>query len=987
MEKSLIILSAILFFSCSQMKLQDDYSVSGVENPVLCLSGTWQFAQNPVTNFWELNSDTSGWKDILVPGEASLQGFKIEQEKEYAYKKWIEIPEDFKDKKITIHFEGVYSFARVWVNGRFVCDHYCGFTPWDCDITQLAKPGEKALLVVGFTDKKKDISMESFYAHHNIGGILRDVSLIASPKNNIASIHINTDLDDQYKNAVLKISSKIEFTDAGSAKIRYSLYDKEGNKTDEPVDVEVKKGSPETTTDIAVNNPLKWDEEHPNLYILKTELFINDKSQEIISNNIGFREIEIRKNQFLVNGQEVKIRGFNHHMIHPLLGRADDNAFAERDIQFCKEANVNFLRTSHYPPSKKFLELCDKYGLYIESETAVVWQDSTAKDSTYFPEYLAQLGEMIELGRNHPSVILWSIGNENQYGPVFKKSYDYAKQLDSTRPVIFSYGMTALKKAKCYDVFSVHYSNYDGTFNWIDHRTSLGSDTIPTLHDEYGPVAQFLFPLFNTDESVRDYYGASIDTFWCQMYDNPGCLGGAIWAMVDENFFLKDTAVGYGHWGFVDVWRRPKPELWNMKKAYSPIRVSTKIIDPSKTKTLKIHNRFNHTSLKELKCTWKIGDENGILNLPDVGPHKYAEVALPQHTWKNGDKMLIQFFRNTFLIDEELITTGHEKYIFAEEKKSKLDVKEDSKSIVVSSDDFSLTFDKQKGLLISGNYKNEKIIESGPYIYFGPYYKFKGWKAEQISCQKSLDTVTVGISGKSLSFGEEAIPKAEWYKFQFRYNDKTTSTDVKFIIKICSSGNIITQYSIPKPPDGYTEVGVRYVLSSTIEKYKWERKGLWTTYPQDHLGALSGECSPGDGVNPVYGKTPENLWIYDRYDPFVTGPKPKEYYINACKDTMKNVSRIFKSMKQNIWYVSFINKEKNRLRIISDATESVRTEIKLNGDWNVYLINQFSYAQYFKYGNTGNEWGNYVNKFLLPKDYKASVKMCFAKDDKYEIAY
>jgi beta-galactosidase len=980
-NKPLVILLGITFFSCSQMKLQNDYLVSGVKNPVICLSGTWQFSENPAANFWEINSDTSGWKNILVPGEPMMQGFKIDQDKEYAYKKWVEVPFDFSDKKITIHFEAIYSYARVWVNGKFICDHYCGFTPWDCDITDFVKPNEKCLLVVGFTDIKKDISKGSTYAQHHIGGILRDVSLIAIPKNHIAQFHYTVDFDEQYKGAVLKITGNLKFADASSALVRISLFDQNGDHFASSSDQTIKKENPDINLNIPVISPLKWDEEHPNLYTLKAELLIDDKVVEAVNYKVGFREIEVRKNKFLVNGQEIKLRGMNHHMIHPLLGRADDDAYAERDVQLCKEANVNFIRTSHYPPSKKFLDMCDKYGLYVESESAVCFQDSSTNDSSLTSMFLTRLNEMIEHGRNHPSVIIWSLGNESTYGFNCMKCYKFCKKSDPTRPVLFSFLTT--KTPKCYDLFDIHYNSYKNGININDSTLSgFGSDTMPRFQEEYASIATYSYSLYKSDLSIRDFYGPNLDTFWCQIYDIKGCLGGAVWAMIDENFLLKDTAVGYGNWGMIDIWRRKKPEFWNVKKAYSPIRVITKIIDPKSPKSIKVYNRFNHSSFNELLCRWNILDEKGTFKLPDAKPHEYADIPLPKRNWTNGEKFLIQFFRDTLMIDEEQIPVGEEKHLFAEGKKTKLKVKEDSKNITVSSENMSLKFDKLKGLMTSGLYKGKKIIESGPYIYFGPYYKFKEWKPSGIKCIQSPDTVIIIIDGKAISYGDDWI-KSGWtlWARKFNFTNKLRITDVQFIIKISTSGTIVTTYTVKSSPP-YTEVGVRYVLSSEIEKYCWERKGFWSTYPDDQIGRLKGECAKSCPNKQEYLKAPVQPWKDDLFDFYSTGPFLKDYYVNACEEIMKNVSFDFKSMKQNIWFASFIlSNDTKRLRIMSDADVSVRSEITNADLWNLYIINKWSYMKYNHYNESGQEWVNLENEFTLPANYSASAKMCFTESD------
>ncbi len=181
-------------------------SVAGVKTPTVSLNGTWKFTTTPPEQFW-LNSITAeSWKEIQVPGEALMQGFNIMQDVEYPYKRKIHIPDDFKGKRIFIQFDGVYCYSRIWVNGIFIRNHHGGFTTWNCEITDQAIPGETAWITVGVTDRSDDISYGSAYSHHNIGGILFDVRLIALPPDPIPHFHIETVFDDTYTNANLQKS-------------------------------------------------------------------------------------------------------------------------------------------------------------------------------------------------------------------------------------------------------------------------------------------------------------------------------------------------------------------------------------------------------------------------------------------------------------------------------------------------------------------------------------------------------------------------------------------------------------------------------------------------------------------------------------------------------------------------------------------------------------------------------------------------------------
>ena len=426
-----MILSILIFTSCGQKQNISEVWVEGVKKPAINLNGIWKFTMNPPENFWEESVDFSAWSDIQVPGECQMQGFAIKHDLPYVYKQRFPVPVDFQGKQVKLNFYGVYSYARVWVNGEFVREHYGGFTKWECDITKLVKPGEEAILTVEIVDRTDDISFASGYAKHQIGGILRDVELVALPNQNFSKLYFETDLDENYENADLKVF--YELTQNSPAKVKVEIFDDE-NKIIESVEQEILLSVGKLT--VPVKTPKKWDAEHPNLYTVVTTLFENGVETMKTARKIGFREVVVDGNKLLVNGKQVKLRGACRHDIHPTLGRMTTADYDKQDVLLAKEANMNFIRTSHYPPSEKFLEYCDEYGIYVEDETAVCFVGShrtlayqatgaSQNDSAFTFRYLSQLEEMVQNHRSHPSIIIWSIGNENLFGSNFVESFKW----------------------------------------------------------------------------------------------------------------------------------------------------------------------------------------------------------------------------------------------------------------------------------------------------------------------------------------------------------------------------------------------------------------------------------------------------------------------------------------------------------------------------------------------------------------------------------
>ncbi len=274
----------------------------------------------------------------------------------------------------------------------------------------------------------------------------------------------------------------------------------------------------------------------PHLYTLVTTLSEGNETVLIRSDRVGFREVAVDGNRLLVNGKPVKLRGADRHDIHPVLGRTTTPELDREDVLLAKEANMNFIRTSHYPPSESFLRYCDEYGLYVEDETAICFvhthraekyqETGTSQDDPDFTHrYLSQLEEMVDNHRNHPSVIIWSIGNENSYGSNFLKSYQWIKDTDLTRPVIYSYPGQVPDSLRIYDILSIHYPS------WTGDREQYGFNIMgfeyapmPVLFDEWAHVACYNKPTLLADPNVRNFWGQSLDSMWTYLFEADGGL-------------------------------------------------------------------------------------------------------------------------------------------------------------------------------------------------------------------------------------------------------------------------------------------------------------------------------------------------------------------------------------------------------------------------------------------------------------------------------
>lgn len=938
--------------------------LAGVETPAVLLSGTWQFRYSP----------DSKWDKIQVPGEPAMQGYAIEHDKPFTYRKSFTVPADYAGKHTILRFDGVYSHARLFVNGTFVREHHGGFTRWDTDVTPFVRPGKKNEIRLEVTDRLDDISYASGYAHHPIGGILRDVTLFALPETCLYDFYAETHLDAAYEDAVLKIgySSPV----IGGAEVAYTLADPSGRRY--PLAQSrfpLKEGG--NMNELPVKNPLKWDAEHPNLYTLTVTLSKDGKEIGRFDRRIGFRDVKIEKDRMLVNGMPVKLRGACRHDIHPTLGRTTTAELDSLDVILFKRSNMNFVRTSHYPPTERFLEYCDRYGIYVESETAVCFVDTyrqknyapgkTQDSAGFTPRYLSQCREMVKSFRSHPSILFWSIGNESVYGTNFQQCWDWVKATDKTRPVIFSYPGSVGEKEPVYDILSMHYQDVNGNLNqWNRSTRGFQGEGIPALFDEWAHPACYTYATLQEDPNIREFWGHSIERMWSGLFDAPGGLGGAIWGYVDETFMLPEPkvgtafwkefartakpedyqgkCVGYGEWGIVDVWRREKPEFWATKKAYSPVRLMTTEVASflsGQRLLLPLYNRFDHTDLNEIEARYIYKGEEKKLSLPSVAPHQKGLLTIPAEAWNANEPLLVSFYTATGeLIDREQVRLGNEPvHLLDARREQPLDVEETAELICIKGTDFEIPFSKETGLICNATSKGQVVIEKGPFLHLDinlnhltgaevrkSARKFltsdSDWKKQSLTYTRKEGTVEVALSGS--------------------YKD--VQTDI--LIRISPAGEMNVSYVVAGQPNGYLrETGLSFYLPERLDYLQWERKGMWSYYPEGAFAGNTGETSLYNPKQVRYGENPAQPWSSDTHNYY--------YWADAGANCTRPLTQMAKGMKENIYrYTLSAAGEKEGLTVSSpDASLACRASKKGDGQLMLYINNRWDYPEI--------AWGNY----------------------------
>ena len=942
--------------------------LAGVETPAVLLSGTWQFRYSP----------DSKWDKIQVPGEPAMQGYAIEHDKPFTYRKSFTVPADYAGKHTILRFDGVYSYARLFVNDTFVREHHGGFTRWETDITPFVRPGKKNEIRLEATDRLDDISYASGYAHHPIGGILRDVTLFALPETCLYDFYAETHLDAAYEDAVLKIgySSPV----AGGAEVAYTLTDPSGRRYPLAQSrFSLEEGG--NMNELPVKNPLKWDAEHPNLYTLTITLSKDGKEIGRFDRRIGFRDVKIEKDRMLVNGMPVKLRGACRHDIHPTLGRTTTAELDSLDVILFKRSNMNFVRTSHYPPTERFLEYCDRYGIYVESETAVCFVDTyrqknyapgkTQDSAEFTPRYLSQCREMVKSFRSHPSILFWSIGNESVYGTNFQQCWDWVKATDKTRPVIFSYPGSVGEKKPVYDILSMHYQDVNGNLNqWNRSTHGFQGEGIPALFDEWAHPACYTYATLQEDPNIREFWGHSLEKMWSGLFDAPGGLGGAIWGYVDETFMLPEPkvgtafwkefartakpedyqgkCVGYGEWGIVDVWRREKPEFWATKKAYSPVRLMTTEVASflsGQRLLLPLYNRFDHTDLDEIKIRYTYKGVEKELPAPSIAPHQKGLLVIPAEAWEEGELLSICFYTATGeLLDAEQVSLGSDYHVRLADSEASpvngvLQVEETAGMMTIKGDGFEIPFSKETGLISNATSKGQVIIEKGPFLHLDinlnhltgaevrkSARKFltsdSDWKKQSLTYTRKEGAVEVALSGF--------------------YQD--VQTDI--LIRISPAGEMNVSYVVAGQPNGYLrETGLSFYLPERLDYLQWERKGMWSCYPEGAFAGNTGETSLYNPKQVRYGENPAQPWSADTHNYY--------YWADAGANCDRPLTQMAKGMKENIYrYTLSATGGGAGLTVCSpDASLACRTSKRGDGQLMLYINNRWDYPEI--------AWGNY----------------------------
>jgi beta-galactosidase len=724
------------------------------------LNGPWQFrlSQNPEQRpfyFFKDDYDTRDWGHIPVPANWEMEGYDYPiytnvqypheksppyMQKHYnpvgSYKRSFDIPPAWRGKEIYLHFGAVSSAMYVWVNETLVGYSEDSKTPAEFNITPYIQAGKNSLAVEVY--KWSDASYLEDQDFWRMGGITRDVFLMARNPQHIRDFRVVAGLDDLYRDGILNL--EVEISDpvggqSGPLALRARVMDDRDRVVmDESLTVNFIDGVGVTTLDKRFPLVRQWSAEIPNLYRLV--LTLSDEKDgiiEILQQDVGFRTVEIRNGQLLVNGRSVYLKGANLHEHHDQNGHVMDEATMLQDILLMKSHNLNAVRTSHYPQPERWYELCNQYGLYVVDEANIeshgmgYGEESLAKDSTWRAAHLYRTRNMFERDKNQPSVIIWSLGNEAGNGINFQATYDYLKMEDPTRPVQYEQAHQGANT----DIICPMYLSIENMERYASGE--FGEPTRPLIQCEYAHA------MGNSLGNFQDYWDV------IEKYDV--LQGGFIWDWVDQGILVASDE-GEDYWayggdfgpddvpsdgnfclnGVVDPDRGIKPALLEVKKVYQNIGFDAVDL---RSGILTIHNKHSFLNLDQFRFNWQIRSDGksvqqGVIEKMELPAGETATVDLDYQFEPQEGREYFLVIQASLKSTSGLIEAGAEMASEQFQLPFRLDAvaqnrdipalasSQDDSMITLTGNNFMIWFDLTKGVISRFLYEDEELLLTGP---------------------------------------------------------------------------------------------------------------------------------------------------------------------------------------------------------------------------------------------------------------------------------
>jgi beta-galactosidase len=882
----------IPYADLSQLLADDKFASPYVQS----LNGVWKFyfaenvASRPV-DFYSENSDESAWKDIRVPASWETQGFGVPvySNSRYifpanppyvdnndlpigSYRTWFDLPASFDGKEIFLYFGSISGAATIYVNGQRVGYSKAAKTPAEFNVTPYLKKGKNLLALQVF--KWSDASYLDDQDFWRLAGIERDVLLIARPSTSIEDFFVNGDLDKNYKNGILHVDIDIrnfsnQKTDVFQLKV--SLLDEnQKNIMTKQLTVKNIEAKKEQTISFSANvsSPKLWSAEFPNLYTVSIELK-DSKGQtlELAGCRTGFRKIEIRNKQLLINGKPILICGTNIHEHHGQYGHYVDEATKLKDIQLLKLYNYNAIRTSHYPQSPEIYKLCDKYGLYVVDEANLESHGLDGFDTKRHPsfieswkgQHLDRTIRMFERDKNNPSIIGWSLNNESQFGPNYETTYTWLKQNDKAkRPVQCNRAgenpftdiiCPMYHKAKDMEWYAER-NNTNRPYIQCEYAHAMGNSTgnFQELWDvimKY-PILQggFIWDWVDQGLQAFDEQGRK---YWAY----GGDLGGHRWTH-DENFCAN---------GLVNADRTIHPGIHEVKKTYQPVWMKAADIEKGK---IMLSNHHLFTDLNTYDYQWELYRNGELIQSQSISingkPLTDTEVTLPlpEIAFENGSEYFVRLKAFTRQATD-LVPAGHEvaveefafpknKFLTQSSPKGELKIDRTDDEIKFESGDVKGKISLKRGLLTEYLYQGRRLITASPTPNFwrAPIdndFGNRHYRSGNVWRMAGDELVVTGTEVKpATDEGVEVIVSQ-----RIRYLNIPYST----VYLIRNDGSVKVSASIDMRGIEHPELsrfGMKLQLPPEFNNVEYYGRGPWENYNDRNRSALVGKykCKVND---------------------------------------------------------------------------------------------------------------------------------------------
>lgn len=849
------------------------------------LNGVWKFMfldapEYSPEGFFNSDFDVTKMDDITVPGNWQLQGYgKMHYSDLWynfpinppyvptenptgIYKRTFFVEESYRDKKIIIRFCGVDSAYHLWINGKEVGYSKVARNESEFDITDLIRVGEEndvTVRVYQWSDgtylEDQDMWWES--------GIFRDVELIGVPKDGINDYKVIADLDDEYKNGIFKVEAFLRTTK--EVNVTFELVDA-GENTVFTKTVVAKEGK--ACIDEVIADVNHWTAETPYLY--KLFMTVEDDGQiiEVIPQNVGFRNIRLNGETFLVNGVAIKFKGVNRHDYSPQNGRVVSREEIEKDIILMKQFNINAIRTSHYPNSYYLYDLCDEYGMYLIAETDLECHGFEltgdykwiTDDPSWELAYVSRMTRMIERDKNHPAIIFWSLGNESAFGCNFRKMTDVAHEMDPTRLVHYE-GDFDVESA---DVYSTMYT-------WIENpqKPYLMKDIIekskkPHIHCEY------CHAMGNGPGNLKDYQDL--------VYAHDKLQGGFVWEWFDHGIesFTESREKYYRYGGdfgddpsnkdfcidgLIMPDRTPSPGLYEYKKVIEPI--TTTAVDIQKG-IINLLSRYDFANLDRFNLVYKVMEDDvilqtGFMAVPSIEARANKDITLPYDLSTIKVKPGAHYYVNiSYQLREdtsyassghELATAQFELPLYKEgivvRPEGILNVEKEHTTLHVKGANFSLDFNLVNGNLMNIVRDGMQVLSKGPRLTL--------WRAPISNDMEIIDKLKKVYF---LHLEHEVVMNIDYHmegnilKVEVDTINSTTNSawhfKTKYVYTVCPSGDILIDVEgtpsgrVDLAPDMLPRIGVSMHLDKSMEHVRYFGMGPGENYADSKEAAQMG---------------------------------------------------------------------------------------------------------------------------------------------------